>query len=54
MPREALGDVSRVQFCAAVDLGAVALDDDRQLHDSEEWEDPLSPARDAGGASFEP
>ena len=34
VPREVLGDVARVQLRAAVDVGAVALDDDRELHDS--------------------
>ena len=34
VPREALRDVARVQLGAAVDVGAVALDDDRELHDS--------------------
>ena len=32
VPRQAFGDVARVQFGAAVDVGAVALDDDRELH----------------------
>ena len=32
VPREALGDVSGVQFGAAADVRAVALNDNRQLH----------------------
>ncbi len=35
VPREAFGDVARVQLGAAVDVRAVALDDDRELHESE-------------------
>src|SRR5688572_23764093 len=42
MAREALGDVACMQLRAAVDVGAVALDDDRELHDSEL--SPPSPA----------
>src|SRR5581483_12437350 len=34
MLREVLGDVPRVEFGAAVDLPAVALDDDGELHPS--------------------
>ncbi len=54
MARQPLGDEARVLLRPAVDVGAVALDDDRQLHDSDEWEDPLSPAADAAGVSVEP
>ena len=45
VPRQALGDVARVQFRAAVDVRAVALDDDRQLHDSDECPSPPSSLR---------
>ena len=52
---EALGDVARVQLGAAVDVRAVALDDDRELHDSEQsGATSLSPVRDADGASARP
>jgi len=34
VPRQVLRDVPRVQLGAAVDVGAVALDDDRELHGS--------------------
>ncbi len=34
MARQALGDVTRVQLGAAVDRQAVALNDDREFHDS--------------------
>ena len=34
VPGEPFGDVARVQLGAAVDVGAVALNDDRELHDS--------------------
>ena len=33
--RKPFGDVPRMEFCAAVDVRAVALDRDRELHDSE-------------------
>ena len=48
MPRQAFGDVARVQFRAAVDVGAVALDDDRELHDSERGPSRAVVARRAG------
>src|SRR5205823_7025928 len=35
MTRQSLGDITRVQLGTAVDVGAVALDDDRELHDSD-------------------
>ena len=41
--REPLGDVSRVQFGAAADVRAVALNDDRQLH----WSAGIRPNRPA-------
>ena len=34
VPREPLGDVARVQFRAAIDVAAVSLNDDRELHPS--------------------
>ena len=35
VPREPLGHVARMELCATVDVRAVALDHDRELHDSE-------------------
>ena len=42
VPREPLCDVTSMQFRAAVDVGAVALNDDGQLHDSDECPSPPS------------
>jgi hypothetical protein len=42
---EVFGDVARVLFGAAVDVGAVPLDDDRDLH--------CSPSSDGSGTSGE-
>ena len=45
MPRQMLGDVARMQLGAAVDVGAVALRDDRNLHDASEPESVDGSAR---------
>ena len=54
VPREPLGDVARVQLRAAVDVGAVALNDDRELHDSFGSPAPRSPAPGSSDGSNPP
>src|SRR5688572_24053990 len=41
MPSQAFGDIACMQLGAAVDVGTVALHDDRELHCSESGSSPL-------------